>query len=190
MRRRNLLAMGLVAAVACTDGTNPNQTTGEKGSTGGGATVSGIVYGFTAAPDSQRMAIAGATVVLIRVGDFVPPGPDTTEVPPLPPGPDTTLMNRSGMKGLVDSVVPPPDTISPPPPAGCGLGVTVATVVSGSDGRWSADGLEAGVYNVQIYGPANTSWLGIEACGYQIPTDSESELTLYLILGPGPDPIP
>lgn len=90
MRGRHLLAMTLLVGVACNDGTNSDRTASEKGANGGGATVGGIVYGFTAAPDSQRVAIAGATVSLVWVGDFAPPpgGPDTSETPnpPLPPG--------------------------------------------------------------------------------------------------------
>jgi len=182
MRGRHLLAMTLLAGVACNDGTNPDRTASEKGANGGAA-ASGIVYGFTAAPDSQRVEIPGATVSLVLVGDFVPPpgGPDTSETPnpPLPPGPDTMLMVR-GLKALADTVLSPPDTIAPPPPAACGLGVTVATVVTGSDGTWSATGLEEGVYNVVIDPPSTGSWQGIKYCDYVIRGENQERLTLYL----------
>lgn len=187
MGGRILLVLSLALAAGCGDSTDPERTgTHTETNNSGGVSVSGVLYGFTHAPDSQRVAIAGATVVLIRVGDFVPPGPDTTEVPPLPPpGPDTTLMSRSR---LLDSVVPP-DTVLPPPP-GCAPGIAVATAVTGADGKWSAEGLEAGQYNVEIDPPAGTRWLGIEACGYPIGSEDARDLTFYLPLGPGPDPMP
>lgn len=191
MRGTNLLAMSLLA-VACNDATNPDRTASGKGANGGGTAVTGIVYGLTAAPDSQRVEIAGATVSLVLVGDFVPPGgPDTTDTPdpPVPPGPDTMLMVRS-LVSLADTVFSPPDTVAPRPPDGCGLGVTVATVVTGGDGTWSATGLEEGVYNVVIDPPATGRWRGIEYCNYPISGENAERLTLYLPLGSGPDPVP
>lgn len=188
MRGKILLAIGVVAGVACSEGSNSENSANEKGSnSGGGVTLSGTVYGFTAAPDSQRVAIEGATVTLIRVGDFAPPGPDTTEGP-TPPGGDTTLMLRRGLGSLVDtSTGPPPEA---PPLPGCGMGVEVATVTSGSDGSWSVTGLEAGIYNVAIAGPAGGHWSSIEYCGLPVTDEGENDITLYLQPGPGPDPTP
>lgn len=190
MRGRILLAIGVVAAVACSDGSNSENSANEKGSnSGSGATLTGTVYGFTATPDSQRVAIEGATVTLVRVGDFVPPspGPDTTGGP-TPPGGDTTFMVRRSLRSLIDtSSGPPPEA---PPLPGCGMGVEVATATSGSDGSWSATGLEAGVYNVAIAGPAGGHWSSIEYCGLPVTDDGENDITLYLQPGPGPDPVP
>lgn len=189
MRGKVLLAIGLLTGVACSEGSNSENSANEKSNSGGAAIVSGTVYGFTAAPDSQRVAIEGATVTLVRVGDFVPPspGPDTT-VGPTPPGGDTTLMVRRGLGSLVDtSSGPPPEA---PPLPGCGLGVEVATVSSGSDGRWSATGLEAGVYNVAIAGPAGGRWSSIEYCSLPVTEEGENDIILYLQPGPRPDPVP
>jgi hypothetical protein len=188
---RNYLATGLLLAVACNAGTDPG-TALQKRSAGDGATVSGVVYGFTPAPDSQRVALAGATVLLVRVGDFVPPGgPDTSETPnpPLPPGPDTMLTTRN-LVALVDTVISPPDSTIPPPPDGCGLGVVVATVVTGSNGEWSVTGVETGVYSVRVDPPSASQWRGIEYCGYVVQSEVQDDLALYLPWGPGPDPVP
>ena len=189
MRRWQLLGLGLVALAACNDGGSSENSANSQG--GGNASASGTVYGMTPAPDSQRVEIAGATITLIRVGDFPAPvpGPDTTVTPP---GGDTLLTIRHGLRSLLDTVISPPDTTEPPPPppGGCEAGTTVATAVSGSDGRWSTSGLEEGVYNVIIDGPAGGKWSGIEYCGYQIMEIGTNDIDLYLQESPGPDPVP
>jgi hypothetical protein len=192
MRGRNLLAIGLVAAIACSDSSNSENKANEKGSNTGGSTLTGTIYGLTAGPDSQRVEIAGATVTLIKVGDLVPPppGPDTTDTPS-PPGGDTMLTVRQGVRALVDTVVGPPDTTStPPPPPGCAPGVEVATVTTGSDGKWSVSGLGSGYYTVIVNGPVGGPWSGIEYCGLVVSSQGENDLTLYLPQSPGPDPVP
>lgn len=85
-----------------------------------------------------------------------------------------------GLKALADTVLSPPDTIAPPPPAACGLGVTVATAVTGGDGTWSATGLEEGMYNVVIDPPSTGSWQGIKYCNYEVSGENAERLTLYL----------
>jgi hypothetical protein len=192
MSARSFFTLGLGLVVACSDSGGPNQTSNERGggNTQGAASVSGVIYGFTAAPDSQRFEVAGATVVLVRVGDLAPP--DTGGVDTLlpPPDPDTSLTNRPVVILLGDTVVPPDTTAPPPPDPGCGPGTTAATVVTGNDGAWQADGLEEGIYLVEVAPPAGSQLRGIEYCGYEIRNGQENQLTLYLPLGPGPDPLP
>jgi hypothetical protein len=179
MRRGHILAMALLATIGCKDAVNPGSGATEK-SSGDGVTASGVVYGFTAAPDSQRTALAGATVTLVRISDLPPP---------LPPGPDT--LTSGGLAAVLDSFVPPPDTTQPPPPppATCDAGETVAQAQTGSDGSWSLTGLENGIYNVRVEAPAGTQWRSIEYCGWVVQND-RNEITLYLPFGPGPDPLP
>ncbi len=183
MGRRHLVAIGLLATIACKDGVSAGPGTNEK-ATGAGVSASGVVYGFTAAPDSQRVALAGATVTLVRVGDLPPPLPPG---PQLPPGSDTLTSGHVG--GVLDSVIPPPPEHPPLPPAACDAGVTVAEVRTGSDGGWSATGLESGIYNVRVDGPAESQWRSIEYCGWVVQQE-ENDITFYLPFGPGPDPAP
>lgn len=190
MRGRLLGAIGLLAAIACQDGGNSENAANSKNGGEGNATVGGTVYGMTFAPDSQRVEIAGATITLIRVGDFPAPnpGPDTTGTPS-----DTLLSIRHGLRSTLDTVVGPPDTTQgppPPPPNVCQAGTAVATIVSGSDGRWSVEGLQEGVYNAVVEGPTGGKWLGNEYCGFQVFESGTNDLTLYLPESPGPDPMP
>jgi len=193
MKARSFITLGLSLAAACSEsGTGPGGAGNQKGggNTQGAASVSGVIYGFTAAPDSQRLELAGAAVRLVRVGDLVPPDTGTVDTLLPPPGPDTTLMNRSVVRTLSDSVVPPDTTEAPPPNPGCGPGTTVATMVTGDHGVWQADGLEEGIYVVGVEPPAGSQFLGIEYCGYEVRNGQDNALTLYLPWGPGPDPLP
>jgi hypothetical protein len=170
MQRSLLLAIGGLLAVACNDSAAPNRAASE-GLGAGGLTVSGIVYGLTATPDSQRVALEGATVTLARIGDLPSPGPGQ--------GPDTNLVNRQGgITMLLDSVIPPNQPPPPPPPA-CAEGTVAATVVTGADGSWSAAGLEEGLYRVLVAPPENSGWQGVEYCGLPVQGAVEP-LSLYL----------
>lgn len=171
MRARHILAIGLLASVACKDGVN-SESPASKNSSGAGIAVSGMVYGFTAAPDSQRFALEGATVTLARIGDLPSTGPGQ--------GPDTTLVNRQGgLTMLLDSVIPPNEP-PPPPPSACDEGTAAGNVVTGADGSWGAAGLEEGLYRVRVTPPANSGWSEVEACGYEVRQGSIEPLVLYL----------
>jgi hypothetical protein len=190
MRVRCAIALGLGLAAACSENSAGPRSTNEKGggNSQGAASVTGIIYGFTAAPDSQRLELSGATVTLIRVADF-PPDTGTVDTPFPPPGPDTTLTNRSVAFSLADTVVPP-DTATPPPTPSCAEGTVVATIVTGTGGEWQADGLVEGIFNVRVDPPEGSQFRAIEYCGYEVRQSQDNQLTLYLPFGPGPDPSP
>lgn len=178
MQKNLLLAIGGLLAAACTQSTDPNQVASRNGPETGGLAVSGIVYGFTAAPDSQRVALEGATVTLARIGDLPSSGPGQ--------GPDTTLVNRQGgLTMLLDSVIPP-EPPPPPPPPTCAEGTVVKSVVTGGDGTWSAAGLEEGVYRVQVAPPGSGDWQGSEYCGVELRAATQEPLILYLSPSPTP----
>ena len=184
MKGRTLLGLGLMALAACSDGANSENAANSKGEGAGEAILTGLVYGFTPAPDSQGVALEGARVTLVRLGDLPEPV-DTIDSPePPPPGPDTTLTNRTTVRALLDTVLTPPDTLGnpPPPPPACGSGVEVATVTTGQDGSWIASGLEDGIYKVSVAGPPGSSWKALEYCGYPVSSAREGKLTFYLQL--------
>lgn len=164
MYRKTLLAVAAGFLVACGDGSDPATPTLSKGAGSGTISANGIVYAMTPAPDSQRIAIAGATVTLVWTGPLVPYGPD-----------DTMLTVRTS---LLDSVVPPPPP--PPPPAECASGDTVASVRTSAGGAWTAGGLAEGLYTVRVDPPAGSAWRGIAYCAYPVRELMEAPLVLYL----------
>lgn len=172
MRKNLLLVIGGLLAAACSQSTAPNQATSRNSPETGGLAVSGIVYGITAGPDSQRVALAGATVTLARIGDLPSDGPGG--------GTDSSLVTlRGGITMLLDSVIPPNQPPQPPPPP-CAEGTMAATVVTGADGSWSAAGIEEGVYRVQVAPPEGGAWQGSEYCGLELRTGTQEPLNLYL----------
>jgi len=180
MRVRIAIALCLGLAAGCSDsGTGPERRSSEAGggSTQGTASITGVVYGFTTVPDSQRVELSGATVTLTRVGDLLPPNPGTG------PFPDSTRTTSSVLFASLDSVVPPGNPGNPPP-AACSAGTVVGTSVTGSDGTWQAAGLEEGLFNVRVEAPAGSRYRGVEYCGYAVRSDLDNQLTLYLPVGP------
>lgn len=175
MHKNLLLALGAMLAVACNQSTAPNPAASTKGSETGGLVARGIVYGFTAAPDSQRVALEGVEVTLRRIGDLVPQGPGT--------GPDTTLVNRQGGIAFVADSVVPSEPPPPPPPPACEEGTLAATVTTGADGSWSARGLEQGIYRLRVTPKAGSHWQGTDYCGFVLSQATEG-VDLYLIPAP------
>ncbi len=172
MQKNLLLAIGALLAAACSQSTGPNQAASRNSPEPGGLTVSGIVYGYTAAPDSQRMEIAGATVTLSRIGDLAPETPSS----------DSTL--RSGLAALVDTIVPPGDPGTPP--GGCGQGDDRGTAVTGADGKWSLADIEQGVYQIRVVPPESDPMRTVVFCGVEVRSDRENAFTLYVPPAPQP----
>lgn len=172
MQKNLLLALGGLLTVACSQSTDPSQAASRNSSGTGGLAVTGIVYGYTAAPDSQRTEIAGATVTLSWIGDL----------PPETPGPDSTL--RSGLAALVDTIVPPGDPGTPP--GGCGQGDDRGTAVTGADGKWTLADIEQGVYQIRVVPPEADPMRTVVFCGIEVRSDRENAFTLYVPPAPQP----
>lgn len=183
VRNTAVLTLLLLAACASDSAGPPAQNVGGGE---GDARLAGRILGFTPAPDSTLVSIAGAQVTLVLVGALpvdtvLLPPPDS--VPPVPPG-DTMLWTRQGLvRLLVDSVITPPDSLPPPPPPvlGCGRsGDTVATVTSDALGGYEAAGLEPGVYDVLVTPTEGSGFGQGYYCGLQVRGGSSTETNIYL----------
>jgi hypothetical protein len=156
MRSRLAIVLGIGLVAACSgSGTGPAARGSEPigVNSQGSATLHGVVSGFTTAPDTQLVAIAGATVTVTRVADLPTPAPT---------GGDTTI--TVGGSGPID----------------CDAGAVVASVTTGADGSWQAEGLDEGVYKVQATPPAGSGYRGAERCGIAVVAGEDNRLLWYV----------
>lgn len=191
-----LLALGLSAA--CTSESEPTAEQVQD-DPGEGFSLSGSVYGFTSGPDSNRVALEGVTLRFVRIGDIVE-WPDTTVAPDTLPGGDTLLTSR--FRPLLfrsdtvdtpphdtvgtppnDTTVTPPDTVVTPP-GSCSDGDATATATTGADGKFTAEGLEDGIYAVWVSPGTGSPWQGRGFCPIQLTADRPDPFDLYLLAAP------
>ncbi len=143
---QRMLALGLVAALACSDGSSPTDTHGSVQGTGD-SSITGEVNGLVFfGPDSGSVPVPSRVQVY-----FIGPIPAES----LPPGPDGRGSGGQ-LAGILhafdgDTIISPPPPPPPPPPPieGCGrTGELVADVQTDANGEFDVSSLEAGVYDL------------------------------------------
>jgi hypothetical protein len=196
MRWRYALGLGLGMLSACSrDSTAPHTVNQESGGTGGDATLSGVVYGITNAPDSTVYVLPGVRVVLVRIGDLAGGGGGGVDTILPPPGTDDTLLMARGallthVLTPADTVVPPDTSSTPPPQPACPREPVAAAATTTAEGVFSVTGLVEGNYAVRVEPGDGSTWSGTEYCGLPVLSDGENTISFYLSARPGPGPEP
>lgn len=193
-----LATIGLIAA--CNTDSNPSgpRVINDEGGGGNGFSLSGTIYGLSAGPDSQRVALSGATVTVVRLADITPdtsivdpdsngtnpdtivvPPPDTIVVPDSVSCPVTWLCARQGgrMAFTLDTVFPPPSS--------CFDTADVITATTDASGSFTLEGLGDGVYGVKVEPASGSGYRGFSYCGGIVLTEDRPDpLDFYLSAAP------
>ncbi len=187
MRFRHNCALALLLMAGCASDTSGPESAAASALRGNTQTlITGTVFGFTPAPDSNAVPLRDVQIIVYRV-DSIPV--DTVPVDTVP----VDSMLRSGLvlrpfvldSGMRDTMpidtVPPDTNPPPPPPPGCGRpGVEVARVVTRGGGRFRIMGLPQAKYDLQIIPPAGSPFAGTFYCGVHLLERHPVDLTLYL----------
>ncbi len=209
MRFRHNCALALLLMAGCASETSGPEGAAASALRGNSQTlITGTVFGFTPAPDSNAVPLRDVQIVVFRV-DSIPVDTMPVDTVPVDTVPVDTVpvdtvpvdsMSQSGLvlrpfvldSGMRDTMpidtVPPDTNPPPPPPPGCGRsGVEVARVVTRGGGRFRIMGLPQAKYDLQVIPPMGSPFAGTFYCGVHLVERHPVDLTLYLFRTMGLD---